>query len=57
MDSSGNLSDLNLSELQQYLGDTNFPANKQHVASNAEGNGAPQAVVAGPLPRPGNHLQ
>jgi hypothetical protein len=47
MDSSGNLSDLNLSELQQYLGDTNFPADKQEVASNAESNGAPQAVVAG----------
>jgi hypothetical protein len=45
MDSSGNLSDLNLSELQQYLGDTNFPADKQQVASNAESNGAPQAVV------------
>jgi hypothetical protein len=47
MDSSGNLSDLNLSELQQYLGDTNFPADKQEVASDAESNGAPQAVVAG----------
>ena len=47
MDSSGNLSDLNLSELQQYLGDTNFPADKQEVASNAKSNGAPQAVVAG----------
>ena len=45
MDSSGNLSDLNLSELQQYLGNTNFPAAKQQVASNAESNGAPQAVV------------
>ena len=46
MDSSGNLSDLNLSELQQYLGNTNFPADKQEVASNAESNQAPQAVVA-----------
>jgi Protein of unknown function (DUF2795) len=46
MDSSGNLSDLNLSELQQYLGGTNFPADKQEVASNAQSNGAPQAVVA-----------
>ena len=46
MDSSGGLSDLNLSELQQYLGGTNFPADKQQVASNAESNGAPQAVVA-----------
>ncbi len=45
MDSSGNISDLNLSELQQYLGNTNFPADKQQVASKAESNGAPQAVV------------
>jgi len=45
MDSSGSLSALNLSELQQYLGDTNFPADKQQVSSNAESNGAPQAVV------------
>ena len=43
----GGLSDLNLSELQQYLGNTTFPADKQQVASNAESNGAPQAVVAG----------
>ena len=46
MDSSGGLSDLNLSEFQQYLGNTTFPAHKQQVASNAERNGAPQAVVA-----------
>jgi hypothetical protein len=46
MDSSNNLSDPNLSELKQYLGDTNFPADKQQVASNAQSNGAPQAVVA-----------
>jgi hypothetical protein len=43
---SGGLSDLNLSELQQYLGSMNFPADKQEVASNAESNDAPQAVVA-----------
>ena len=42
----GGLSDLNLSELQQYLGGMNFPADKQEVASGAESNGAPQAVVA-----------
>ena len=34
-----------MSELQQYLGRTNFPADKQEVASNAEKNDAPQAVV------------
>jgi hypothetical protein len=43
---SGGLSDLDLSELQQYLGRTDFPADKQEVASNAESNEAPQAVVA-----------
>jgi hypothetical protein len=32
----GGLSDLNLSELQQYLGGMNFPADKQEVASGAE---------------------
>ncbi len=42
----GGLSDLNLSELQQYLGGMNFPVDKQQVASNAQSNGAPQAVVA-----------
>ncbi len=42
----GCLSDLNLSELQQYLGRMNFPADKQEVASTAESNDAPQAVVA-----------
>ena len=41
----GGLSDLNLSELQQYLGGMNFPADKQEVASGAESNSAPQAVV------------
>ena len=43
---SGGLSDLDLSELQKYLGHTEFPADKQEVASNAESNQAPQAVVA-----------
>ena len=43
---SGGLSDLDLSDLQQYLGHTDFPADKQEVASNAESNEAPQAVVA-----------
>jgi hypothetical protein len=46
MDSSGGLSDLNLSELQQYLEGMTFPADKQKVASNVERNDAPQAVVA-----------
>ena len=42
----GGLSDLNLSELQQYLGGMNFQADKKEVASSAESNNAPSAVVA-----------
>jgi hypothetical protein len=42
----GGLGDLDLSELQQYLGRMNFPADKEEVASKAESNDAPQAVVA-----------
>ncbi len=42
----GGLSDLNLSELQQYLGGMNFPADKHEVVSEAENNGAPPSVVA-----------
>ena len=45
MDTSGGLSDLDLSELQQYLGGMNFPADKEEVASNARSNDTPQAVV------------
>ena len=43
---SGGLSDLTLSELQQYVGGMDFPADKQEVASAAEDNGSPQSVVA-----------
>ena len=42
----GGLGDLDLSELQQYRGRMNFPADKEEVASKAESNDAPQAVVA-----------
>jgi hypothetical protein len=42
----GGLSDLDLSELQQYPGRTGFPADREEVASNAESNEAPRAVVA-----------
>jgi hypothetical protein len=41
----GNLGDLDLGQLQQYLGGVNFPAQKEEVASNAESNGAPQGLV------------
>ncbi len=39
------LGNMGLGELLQYLQGTNFPANKEEVASNAESNGAPQDVV------------
>ena len=42
----GNLGNLDLSQLQQYLQGVNFPAQKDEVASNAESNGAPQDLVS-----------
>ena len=41
----GNLGNLDLGQLQQYLQGVNFPAQKEEVASNAESNGAPRDVV------------
>jgi hypothetical protein len=42
----GNLGDLDLGQMQQFLQGVNFPAQKEEeVASNAEGNGAPQGLV------------
>src|SRR3712207_8392972 len=41
----GDLGNLDLSTLQQYLPDVNFPASKEEVASNAESNNAPQELV------------
>jgi hypothetical protein len=37
---------LDVSTLQHYLKGTNFPAEKEEVASNAESNGAPQDMVS-----------
>ena len=42
-----NLGNLDGGQLQQYLQGVNFPAQKEEVASNAEGNGAPQNIVDG----------
>jgi Protein of unknown function (DUF2795) len=39
------LSNLRLPELLQYLPGVRFPAEKEQVASTAEGNGAPQELV------------
>ncbi len=41
----GNLGNLDLGQLQQFLQGVDFPAQKEEVASNAESNGAPQNVV------------
>jgi hypothetical protein len=41
----GNLSNLDLGQLQQFLQGVNFPAGKEEVASNAESNNAPQELV------------
>jgi hypothetical protein len=43
--SLGDLGNLNLSELQQYLPNVNYPASKEDVASQAQSNDAPQEVV------------
>ena len=37
---------LDVSTIQHYLRGTDFPAEKEEVASNAEGNGAPQDLVS-----------
>jgi hypothetical protein len=41
----GDLSNLDLSTLQQFLPDVNFPASREEVASSAETNNAPQELV------------
>jgi Protein of unknown function (DUF2795) len=44
-DSLGDLSNLNLDQLQQYLPGVDFPAGKDEVVNQAQSNGAPQEVV------------
>jgi hypothetical protein len=41
----GDLGNLDLSTLQQYLPDVNFPASKEEVVSSAQSNDAPQKLV------------
>lgn len=41
----GDLGNLDLSTLQQYLPGINYPAAKEEVASTAESNNAPQELV------------
>ena len=41
----GDLGNLDLGQLQQFLPDMNYPAVKEEVLSTAQSNGAPQEVV------------
>ena len=41
----GDLSNLDSGTLLQYLPGVRFPAEKEQIASTAEGNGAPQELV------------
>ena len=41
----GDLGNLDLGQLQQYLPNLNFPASKDEVVSEAQNNDAPQEVV------------
>jgi len=41
----GGLGNLDIGQLQGYLQGVSFPAGKEEVASNAEGNNAPQELV------------
>ena len=41
----GDLSNLDAGTLLQYLPGVRFPAEKEHIASTAESNGAPQDLV------------
>jgi hypothetical protein len=44
-DSLGDLSNLNLDQLQQYLPGLDFPAGKDEVVNQVQSNGAPQEVI------------
>ena len=41
----GDLSNLDLGQLQQYLPNTDFPAGKDEVVNQVQNNGAPQEVI------------
>jgi hypothetical protein len=44
-DSLGDLSNLNLDQLQQFLPNTDFPAGKDEVVNQVQSNGAPQEMI------------
>lgn len=41
----GDLSNLDLNQLQQFLPNADFPAGKDQVVSEVQNNGAPQEVI------------
>jgi hypothetical protein len=46
-DSLGDLSNLDLGQLQQFLPNMDFPAGKDQVVSEVQNNGAPQEIIDG----------
>ena len=44
-DSLGDLSNLNLDQLQQFLPGQDFPAGKDEIVNQVQSNGAPQEVI------------
>ena len=44
-DGLGDLSNLNLDQLQQFLPNLDFPAGKDEVVNQVQDNGAPQEVI------------
>jgi hypothetical protein len=43
----GDLSNLDVGQLQQFLPNTDFPASKDEVISEIQNNGAPQELIDG----------
>lgn len=43
----GDLGNLDLGQLQQYMPNVDFPAGKDQVVSEVQNNGAPQEVIDG----------
>jgi hypothetical protein len=46
-DNLGDLSNLDLGQLQQFLPNLDFPASKDEVVNQVQNNGAPQEVIDG----------
>ena len=46
-DSLGDLSNLDVGQLQQFMPNLDFPADKDQVVSEVQNNGAPQEVIDG----------